>query len=79
MHVLGLRICAWEYPLVSVRSPRFAWLAERGNYELRPRQPAVIGKPLDVVYFKHYDGELLWGATARMTLSLVQSLEVADC
>ncbi len=30
VHALGLRICAWEYPLVSTRSPRFAWLAERG-------------------------------------------------
>jgi hypothetical protein len=27
-----------------------------------------------VVYYDRYDGELLWGATARMTLSLLEVL-----
>ena len=42
---------------------------------LRAREPVIPGRSVSVVYFKHYDGELLWGATARMTLTLLASLE----
>lgn len=51
------------------------WLANAQNYELRPRERVIPGKPVSVVYYQRYDGELLWGATARMTLSLLQALE----
>ncbi len=51
-----------------------AWLADAGNYELRPRDRVIPGKPVHVIYYRHYDGELLWGATARMTLSLLDAL-----
>ena len=50
------------------------WLANQDNYELRPRERVIPGKPVSVVYYQHYDGELLWGATARMTLSLLETL-----
>lgn len=50
------------------------WLADTGNYEMRPRDKVIPGKPVTVVYYRHYDGELLWGATARMTLSLIDAL-----
>jgi hypothetical protein len=33
---------------------------------------------LKVVYFKQYDGELLWGATARMTIAFLKSLHRGD-
>lgn len=52
------------------------WLADRGNYELRPRERVIPGKPVKVVYYRRYDGEVLWGATARMTLSLLDALEL---
>jgi len=52
------------------------WLADSDNHELRPRQPPVPGKAVNVVYFRRYDGELLWGATARMTLSLLAALRI---
>lgn len=50
------------------------WLADPLNHELRLRE--LKGTNVPVVYFKEYDGELLWGATARMTLNLLYRLGV---
>lgn len=50
------------------------WLADARNHELRLRE--LKGTNVPVVYFKEYDGELLWGATARMTLNLLSMLGV---
>ncbi len=52
------------------------WLSDPANYSLKPRKPALAGRPVDVVYYRRYDGELLWGATARMTLALIAALRV---
>jgi hypothetical protein len=30
-----------------------------------------------VVYYEEYEGELLWGATARITLSLIDVLKTS--
>ncbi len=54
-----------------------AWLAQRSNYRTEERHHPQSQRPWPVVYFDHYDGELLWGATARMTLSLIEVLENA--
>lgn len=57
-----------------------SWLADEKNYSLKtphmrhPSVPLNSDRP-QAVYFEHYDGELLWGATARMTLSLLQALD----
>jgi 8-oxo-dGTP pyrophosphatase MutT (NUDIX family) len=48
------------------------WLADQHHYRQEMRD--VGGVPVPVVYYDEYDGELLWGATARMTLSLVNAL-----
>jgi 8-oxo-dGTP pyrophosphatase MutT (NUDIX family) len=50
------------------------WLADQNNHEVRHRQLSQTKKPVPVVYYDKYDGELLWGATARMTLSLINTL-----
>ncbi|HMT92789.1 CoA pyrophosphatase [uncultured Thiothrix sp.] len=50
------------------------WLADPRNHELHLRE--LKGTNVPVVYFKEYDGELLWGATARMTLNLLHMLGV---
>ena len=57
------------------------WLLDDSNYTLRDRQaqPASSSGPetkrrLQVVHFDEYDGEVLWGATARMTLNLLLAL-----
>ncbi len=51
------------------------WLADENNYEIRYRQIAAMKEPIPVLYFKEYEGELLWGATARMMHSLIKTLQ----
>jgi 8-oxo-dGTP pyrophosphatase MutT (NUDIX family) len=50
------------------------WLMNPENYEERPRLLPEPNPPVKVIYFKHYDGELLWGASARLTLALIRTL-----
>ncbi len=51
-----------------------AWLEKPENLEWRHRTlPAPYGT-LDVIYFKEYDGELLWGASGRITVNLLKAL-----
>jgi len=52
-----------------------AWLAERSNYRTEQRQHPDSQRSWPVVYYDLYDGEMLWGATARMTLSLIDVLK----
>ena len=51
------------------------WLANEENYEVRYRQLSKQHEPVPVVYFDEYQGELLWGASARMTLTLLKLLK----
>ena len=71
----------WPYPLsldetevAHAFTMPLAWLANRSNYRTEQRQHPDSQRPWPVVYYEHYDGELLWGATARMTLSLIEVL-----
>jgi len=50
-----------------------AWLMDPANFEEHPRLLPEPNPPVKVIYFKHYDGELLWGATARLTLALMRA------
>ncbi len=58
-----------------------AWLKDRDNFELRDRKEidtyhdkeAIRRHP--IVMYKQYDGEVLWGATARMTLNFLQKVD----
>ena len=52
------------------------WLANPQNYEERQRQLPPPHEPVSVVYFKPYDGEILWGASARFTLTLLDLLRL---
>ena len=48
------------------------WLADPINREYRVHTHE--GTDFDVLYFKQYDGETVWGATARMTSDFLQLL-----
>ena len=50
------------------------WLANPAHHQIRQHKHEKT-EPFPVVYFDEYDGELLWGATARMTLSLISLLK----
>lgn len=74
----------WPYSLVLQTSEvdrtftmPLRWLADPANHELRLWQAAGQDSNIKVAYFNEYDGELLWGATARMTLSLLALLGVS--
>lgn len=54
-----------------------AWLADRTNYELQLREISSLYQPMRVVFFKPYDGEILWGASASITLVLMEILQEA--
>ena len=71
----------WPYPLrlamdeVSrVFSIPLNWLADTENYEIRLRELPEPYAPVPVVFFKQYEGEQLWGASARFTLALLNAL-----
>ncbi len=55
-----------------------SWLAETRNYRTEQRRHPDSQRPWPVVYYDLYDGEMLWGATARMTLSLIDVLQDSD-
>ena len=48
-----------------------AWLADPSNREIQKRELPPPYKTVTVIYFRPYDGEILWGASARFTLSLL--------
>ena len=74
-------IVPWPYPLTldEIEVARaftmpLCWLAEASNYRLEQRRHPDSRRPWPVVYYNLYDSEMLWGATARMTLSLIEVL-----
>ena len=55
------------------------WLLDETNYSFRARPGTQPTKTPDakrptVVYFDEYDGEILWGASARITLNFLHAL-----
>ena len=77
-------VLPWPYPLrldqtevARTFTIPLAWLAERANYRTEQRHHPESQRPWPIVYYDLYDGEMLWGATARMTLSLIEVLKNA--
>jgi len=51
------------------------WLADPAHYTERPYMRSN-GRQEMVLFFDHYDGELLWGITARITLDFLKLLNL---
>jgi 8-oxo-dGTP pyrophosphatase MutT (NUDIX family) len=51
-----------------------AWLSMRENWEERPVTPDGVQRPFLVISYHSYDGEILWGATAKMTHNFLSVL-----
>ena len=52
-----------------------AWLCDPANHENQQRRlPPPFG-PISVIYFKEYDGEVLWGASARFTMAFLEAIQ----
>lgn len=62
-----------KYEVSRVFTIPLEWLADARHWEMRPYQ-AADGQIYEVIYFQPYDGEILWGATASMTVLLLQTL-----
>lgn len=50
------------------------WLADSRNRRSELRHLPSPYEPLPVIYYQPYDGELLWGASARFTVRLLEIL-----
>jgi len=50
------------------------WLCQRENWEEQSALPAGMPRPFLVISYHQYDGEVLWGASARMTHSFLSVL-----
>ncbi len=69
----------WPYSFIPdpnevarVFSIPLSWLADSANYRIE--QQHRYGKSFPVLLYDEYDGEVLWGATARMVQSLISCL-----
>lgn len=74
-------VIPWPYPFVlagdevsRVFTIPLDWLADRKNYEIQQRELPPPYRPIPVIYFRPYDGEVLWGASARFTVGLLEIL-----
>ncbi len=63
-----------ELEVSRIFSIPLCWLADSENYHIRSYSDPS-GATFPVIYFDEYDGEILWGASARMTLTLISRLE----
>jgi len=50
------------------------WLAGENRYSEKPFFRPAMGFSENVIYFEEYDGELLWGISARLTVNLLEVL-----
>ena len=71
----------WPYPLninedevAIVFSVPLDWLSNPDNLEIQEWKPDGPGPSVPVHFFRPYAGEVIWGATARITLSLLKAL-----
>lgn len=72
-------VIPWPYPLrVNTHEVALAfgvpldWLSDPENVEEHTRLLRPEGPEIPVYYFKPYAGQVIWGATARITLSLLE-------
>jgi len=52
------------------------WLAQRENWEERLVTPTGMLRTFPVISYRSYDGEIVWGASAKMTHNLLSVLEL---
>ena len=72
----------WPYPLqinhdevaVTFGVP-LEWLTDPANLEIRQWKPQSNGSSYTIHYFQPYQGEVIWGATARITVSLLELIQ----
>lgn len=79
--VVGLIPWPYDLHLSSVEVSRaftipLDWLVDPANYEEHQRALPDPYGTVPVIYYHPYDGEILWGASARFTLTLIKTLRL---
>jgi 8-oxo-dGTP pyrophosphatase MutT (NUDIX family) len=74
----------WPFPVIlseeevsRVFTIPLAWLADPANYEERIYTDGEIVRNIPVIFYHEYDGEVLWGISGRITVSLIERLTQA--
>ena len=77
-------VIPWPYALVTNPTEvartfgvPIRWLADPNNLEVQEREPMVPGRSIQVYYFKEFEGETIWGVTARITVNFLEMLDAA--
>jgi 8-oxo-dGTP pyrophosphatase MutT (NUDIX family) len=52
------------------------WLADPNNHNVQLRELPSPHSPVPVIYFDRYEGELLWGISAQITINFLFSLNL---
>jgi 8-oxo-dGTP pyrophosphatase MutT (NUDIX family) len=74
-------VMAWPYPVRlepaevgRVFTIPLPWLADRLNWTEQPVTLDGVVRPIPVLRYHPYDGEVLWGASARITQNFIRVL-----
>ncbi|PLX62938.1 NUDIX hydrolase [Sedimenticola selenatireducens] len=54
------------------------WLADPANHQISRRALNNADASVQVIHFQRYEGELLWGITAKLTVSLLNLIGLLD-
>jgi len=72
---------SWPYPLQINRTEvanafgvPISWLSNPSNIEVKERKIQTSGLQIPVYFFQPFEGEIIWGATARITIQLLKIL-----
>lgn len=75
----------WPVPLVPDRrevsrvfSIPVAWLADPANHQVSWHRLNGSDSSIQVIHFERYEGELLWGITAKLTVCLLNLIGLLD-
>ena len=78
-------VIPWPYPLVTNPTEvartfgvPIKWLADPNNLEVQEREPLIPGRSIQVYFFKEFEGETIWGVTARITADFLEMLDDAN-
>jgi 8-oxo-dGTP pyrophosphatase MutT (NUDIX family) len=64
-----------EEEVATVFSVPLDWLVDPDNLEVREWKPEGPWSSVPVHFFRPYEGEVIWGATARITIQLLKLLQ----
>ncbi len=78
-------VIPWPYELIPqpeevsrIFTIPLSWLINSENREVRYHKIQLRGQSIPVIHFNPYDNEILWGASARMTVLLLEALGYAS-